>query len=154
MIGTICFDILKLLECLQNCYLRGYPSCLQLRPLRGGNSWSLLALLSPGPTQWSVARPIRGQNPSQLTNQRRRLSLPSLAVQKRNNPAFAGRGKHLIRSRFLLRQHVKPVQVAGTVDCIATVCNKGAFFRLMPDHTRQNSHQSQEISHLSPILTG
>ena len=80
MIGTKGFHILKLFKCLQNSYLRGYPSCLQLRPLRGGNSWSLLAALSPGPTQWSAPRPIRSRHSSQLTNQRRRLSLPSLAV--------------------------------------------------------------------------
>ena len=141
MIGTVGFDILKLLKCLQNCYLRCYPSCLQLRPLRGGNSWSLLAPLSPGPTQWSGAQPIRGRHSSQLTNQRRRLSLPSLAVQKRNKPAFAGRGKHLIRSRFLLRQHVKPVQVAGLVTA-QQLCNKGAFFRLMQDHTLHPPKQS------------
>ena len=40
----------------------------------------LVTALSPGPTQWSGAQPIRGRHSSQLTNQRRRLSLPSLAV--------------------------------------------------------------------------
>ena len=39
---------------------KGYPSCLHLRPLRGGNSWSLLAALSPGPTQWLSANQRAG----------------------------------------------------------------------------------------------
>ena len=80
MVSNIRLDILIQLNCLQNCYLRGYPSCLQLRPLRGGNSWSLLAALKPGPTQSSGAQPIRGQHSLGPTNQRRRLSLPNLAV--------------------------------------------------------------------------
>ena len=71
MVRNVCQNRLMYLKRLQNYYLRSYPSCLHLRPLRGGNSWSLLAALLPGPTQSSVTQPIRGQTSSQLTNQRR-----------------------------------------------------------------------------------